>query len=173
MAEARGKWFGDVERAGVCAGARHLKGHTCRVHFPAYPWLLQEPLGRHNPSSSGALAQRAPVCAGTEAWSLPEHCPWPPAAGAAAVPTLARSALMLGHPRARKQKPQSELEVWAGRLWGLARGVQEVTPAVGAQAALVVPQLGVQTSILRPNAAVAPDAMGAGQDCRRICHLRD
>lgn len=51
--------------------------------------------------------------------------------------------------------------------------MQEVSLAAGAQAALVVPQLGLQTPILRPNAAVAPEAMGAGQSCRRICHLRD
>lgn len=49
--------------------------------------------------------------------------------------------------------------------------MQEVSLAVGAQAALVVPQVGLQTPILRPSAMVAPDAMGAGQDCRRICHL--
>lgn len=34
-----------------------------------------------------------------------------------------------------------------------------------------VPQLGSWMSILSPNARVAPDAMGAGQDCGRICHL--
>lgn len=51
--------------------------------------------------------------------------------------------------------------------------MQEVSPAVGAQAAPLVPQLGLQTSILSPNATVAPDAMGAGQDCKRICHLWD
>lgn len=51
--------------------------------------------------------------------------------------------------------------------------MQEVSLAAGAQAAPVVPQWGLQTSILGPNAAVAPDAMGAGQDCRRICHWWD
>lgn len=46
--------------------------------LPCVPLAAPGAFGVSQPQLQQGLAQHAPVCAGTQAWSLPGHCPWLP-----------------------------------------------------------------------------------------------